>query len=151
MEPASQTTIIRDGSLTKRSDEQIHAVVDTNGMPVRLGLTPGEARDNRLCSTLLAALLPQTMLLADRGYDANWIRELLPASKAHGRTFRRNEIVKMRDEAGRVCIAQLDRAVVQQDKAIWSQPDTTSSRLIIWPSSSSHQSEFGCELMSPRA
>ncbi|MEN3351050.1 MAG: hypothetical protein V7632_4685 [Bradyrhizobium sp.] len=31
---------------------------------------------NRLCSVLLSALLPQTMLLADRGYDADWIREL---------------------------------------------------------------------------
>jgi hypothetical protein len=28
-----------------------------------------EAHDNRLCSVLLSALLPQTMLLADRGYD----------------------------------------------------------------------------------
>ena len=47
-----------------------------NGLPVYLALTPGEAHDNRLCSVLLSALLPQTMLLADRGYDANWIREL---------------------------------------------------------------------------
>jgi len=38
--------------------------------------TPGEAHDNRLCSVLLSALLPQAMLLADRGYDADWIREL---------------------------------------------------------------------------
>jgi transposase len=38
--------------------------------------TPGEAHDNRLCSVLLSALLPKTMLLADRGYDADWIREL---------------------------------------------------------------------------
>jgi transposase len=37
---------------------------------------PGEAHDNRLCSVLLSALLPQTMLLADRGYDADWTREL---------------------------------------------------------------------------
>jgi transposase len=49
-------------------------VVDTNGLPVYLALTPGEAHDNRLCSVLLSALLPQTMLLADRGYDADWIR-----------------------------------------------------------------------------
>ena len=28
------------------------------------------------CSVLLSTLLPQTMLLADRGYDADWIREL---------------------------------------------------------------------------
>jgi transposase len=55
---------------------KIHAVVDSNGLPVHLALTPGEAHDNRLCSVLLSALLPQTMLLADRGYDADWIREL---------------------------------------------------------------------------
>jgi transposase len=45
------------------------------GLPVHLALTPGEAHDNRLCSVLLSALLPQTMLLADRGYDPDWIRE----------------------------------------------------------------------------
>jgi transposase len=60
------------GGLTSK----IHAVVATNGLPVHLALTPGEAHDNRLCSVLLSGLLPQTMLLADRGHDADWIREL---------------------------------------------------------------------------
>src|SRR5712664_1475712 len=45
-------------------------------LPVHLALTPGEAHDNRMCSVLLSALVPQTMLLADRGYGADWIREL---------------------------------------------------------------------------
>jgi hypothetical protein len=36
---------------------KIRAVVDTNGLPVHLALTPGEAHDNRLCSVLLSALL----------------------------------------------------------------------------------------------
>jgi transposase len=58
---------------------KIHAVVDTNGLPAHLALTPGEAHDNRLCMVLLGSLLPETMLLADRGYDAGWIRELPPA------------------------------------------------------------------------
>ncbi len=56
---------------------KVHAVVDTNGLPVRLGLTPGETHDNRLCAALLSGLRPQTMLLADRGYDADWIRALV--------------------------------------------------------------------------
>jgi transposase len=60
------------GGLTSK----IHAVVDSNGLPVHLALTPGELHDNRLCSALLSALLPRTMVLADRGYDADWIREL---------------------------------------------------------------------------
>jgi transposase len=55
------------GGLTSK----IHAVVDTNGLPVHLALTPGEAHDNRLCSVLLSALPAQTMLLADRGFDAD--------------------------------------------------------------------------------
>jgi transposase len=58
---------------------KIHAVVDTNGLPVHLSLTPGKAHDNRLCLVLLTALPPQTILLADRGYDANWIRACPPA------------------------------------------------------------------------
>ena len=36
----------------------------------------GEARDNRLAGKLLSRLKPGSMLLADRGYDADWIREL---------------------------------------------------------------------------
>ena len=52
------------------------AVVDTNGLPVRLALAAGEARDNRLARRLLSRLKSRSMLLADRGYDADWIREL---------------------------------------------------------------------------
>jgi transposase len=50
--------------------------VDTNGLPNHLALTPGETHDNRLCSLLLRGLLRQTTLLGDRGYGADWIREL---------------------------------------------------------------------------
>ena len=52
----------------------IHACVDTNGLPVRLELTTGEAHDNRLVTKLLSDLKSGAMLLADRGYDADWIR-----------------------------------------------------------------------------
>jgi hypothetical protein len=55
------------GGLTSK----VRAVVDANGLPVRLGLTPSEAHDNRLCPVLLAGLRPRTMVLADRGYDAD--------------------------------------------------------------------------------
>ena len=59
------------GGLTTK----IHACVDTNGLPVRLELTTGEAHDNRLVTELLSDLKSGAMLLADRGYDADWIRE----------------------------------------------------------------------------
>ncbi len=51
-------------------------MVDTNGLPVRLALTAGEAHDNRLADKLLSRLKSGSMLLADRGYDADWIRAL---------------------------------------------------------------------------
>lgn len=54
------------GGLTSKT----HALVDSNGLPVRLALSPGEAHDN-----LLSRLKSGSMLLADRGYDA-LIREL---------------------------------------------------------------------------
>src|SRR6478752_8455205 len=40
------------GGLTSK----IHAVVDTNGLPVQLALTAGEAHDNRLAGSLLSRL-----------------------------------------------------------------------------------------------
>ena len=55
---------------------KIHAIVDANGMPVQVALTIGEAHDNRLARKLLSRLKSGTMLLADRGYDADWIRAL---------------------------------------------------------------------------
>jgi transposase len=60
------------GGLTSK----IHAVVDGNGLPVQLALTASEAHDNRLAGKLLSRLKSGTMLLADRGYDADWIRAL---------------------------------------------------------------------------
>jgi transposase len=51
------------GGLTSK----IHALVDTNGLLVRLALTAGETHDNRLAGQLLSSLKSKTMLLADRG------------------------------------------------------------------------------------
>jgi len=61
------------GGLTSK----IHAIVDSNGLPVRLALTAGEAHDNRLAAKLLSRLKSGAMLLANRGYDADWIRTLV--------------------------------------------------------------------------
>src|ERR1700738_2682015 len=61
---------------------KIHAVVDTNGLPVRLALTAGEAHDNRLAGSLLSRLKSGSLLLADRGYDADWIRALVTKRRA---------------------------------------------------------------------
>jgi transposase len=61
------------GGLTSK----IHALVDSSGLPIRLAITTGEAHDNRLAVKLLSRLKSGSMLLADRGYDADWIRSLV--------------------------------------------------------------------------
>ena len=61
------------GGLTSK----IHALVDANGLPIRFAHSAGEAHDNRLASKLLARLTSKTMLLADRGYNADCIRALV--------------------------------------------------------------------------
>lgn len=66
------------GGLTSK----IHAVVDANGLPVRLALTATEAHHNRLAGNLLSRLKAGSMLLADRGYDADWIRALVTRRRA---------------------------------------------------------------------
>ena len=98
------------GGLTSK----IHALVDTNGLPVRLALTAGEAHDNRLAGKLLSRLKSKTMLLADRGYDADWIRSLAAEKGAWAmqphRAYLLQPVSLPRSELG--------RALLQQDQAL---------------------------------
>ena len=59
------------GGLTTK----IHALVDAEGRPVRIALTPGQAHDVTAAGGLLMDLEPGTTLLADRAYDSDAIRE----------------------------------------------------------------------------
>ena len=61
------------GGLTTK----IHVVVDAQGLPIRLGLTAGLAHDGQIADTLFDHLGPRTIVLADKAYDADRIRELL--------------------------------------------------------------------------
>lgn len=58
------------GGLTTK----IHALVDAEGRPVKLMLTPGQAGDAPAAATLLEDLVSGTTLIADRAYDTNAIR-----------------------------------------------------------------------------
>ena len=65
------------GGLTTK----IHALVDAEGRPVRLALTPGQAGDAPAAPGLLELLAPGATLIADRAYDTDAIRGL---AAAHG-------------------------------------------------------------------
>ena len=137
------------GGLTSK----IYAVVDADGLPVRLGLTPGEAHDNRLCSVLLTRIASSEQCcwpIADMTRTGSGS---LPVNKVRGQTSRRNEIGSSRSAS----------APTSTERAIWSSgsstrssnagaspPDTTSSPPTTLPSSNLRQSGFGYVLMSPR-
>ena len=66
------------GGLTTK----IHAVVERHGLPVRLAVTPGQAHDGHSAAILLNDLPENAVILADKAYDADWIREHIEAQGA---------------------------------------------------------------------
>jgi transposase len=61
------------GGLTTK----IHALVDGNGNPITLKLTEGQAHDGRSAVDMLDDLGPEQILLADRAYDSDALRDRL--------------------------------------------------------------------------
>jgi len=59
------------GGLTTK----IHALVDANGLPVALKLSEGQAHDGRSAADMLAGLSAGQILLGDRAYDSNALRQ----------------------------------------------------------------------------
>jgi transposase len=58
------------GGLTTK----IHALVDANGLPIRLKLTEGQAHDGRSADDMIEGIGSGQILLADRGYDSDRLR-----------------------------------------------------------------------------
>ncbi len=67
------------GGLTTK----IHAVVDGHGLPIALKLTEGQAHDGTTGAEMLGTLGPDCILLADRGYDSDVLREKIAARGAY--------------------------------------------------------------------
>lgn len=56
---------------------KLHAVTDTSGRPVRFFITAGQVSDYTGAAALMNILPRAEWLLADRGYDADWFRNVL--------------------------------------------------------------------------
>ncbi|HET9396752.1 MAG TPA: IS5 family transposase [Nitrospiraceae bacterium] len=61
------------GGLTTK----LHARVIGNGLPVQLELSPGQAHDAPMADLLLNDLPKGAVVLGDRAYDNDWIREVI--------------------------------------------------------------------------
>ena len=62
-------------------NSKLHAVCDSEGRPRTLFLTAGQVSDFTGAAALLASLPPAKALLADKGYDADWLRDALADRK----------------------------------------------------------------------
>jgi transposase len=92
------------------------------------------------------------MLLADRGYDADWIRELA-MKKGAWANIRRKAIAAIRSALARIFTALATRSSgssTESNNVVGLQRATTGLPPTTLPSSSLHQSGYGCALMSPR-
>lgn len=63
------------GGLTTK----IHALVDANGLPILLKITPGQAADGRSAADMFDTLSRGDVLLADRAYDSDALRSEMEA------------------------------------------------------------------------
>ena len=61
------------GGLTTK----IHALVDADGLPIALKLTEGQAHDGSAAWDMLGSLAAGNILLADRAYDSDALRQTL--------------------------------------------------------------------------
>lgn len=66
------------GGLTTK----IHAVVDANGLPIKLKLTPGQAHDGKSAEDMLDTLKAGQTLIADAAYDSDRLRAELKRRRA---------------------------------------------------------------------
>lgn len=66
------------GGLTTK----IHALVDANGLPITLKLTEGQAHDGRSAAGMLDKIGQDQVLLADRAYDSDALRQMMAGQGA---------------------------------------------------------------------
>ena len=76
-------------------------MVDARGLPVRFVLTPGQASDKAAVPALIEGLRPARDVVADRGYDARAILELLAehGSRPHIPTQQNRKVQRSVDPA----------------------------------------------------
>ncbi len=117
-------------ALTRWLTTKIHAVVDANGLPIRPALSPGQDHDSRLATHLLDGLKSHCMLLADRGYDSDAIRQFARARGAWA-NIPPNETARTLSASARTSIVPaitLSGSSTGSSTAAGSQPDMRSSQ-----------------------
>ncbi len=66
------------GGLTTK----IHALVDADSSPIGIDLAPGQAHDNKMVEPMLKHIGKDAILLANRAYDSNALRDFAKEKRA---------------------------------------------------------------------
>ena len=102
------------GGLTTK----IHALVDANGLPIAIKLTEGQAHDGRSAADMLDAVQAGQILLADRAYDSNALRETMTARGAWANIRpMAHRVERPPFQCLRVSLQEPGRALLQQAQA----------------------------------
>lgn len=124
------------GGLTTK----IHALVDSEGCPIHLKLTAGQAHDGCSAVDMFETISPGQVLLADRAYNSNSLHQSLKRQEAWGCIRPMPSRVNVPASThGFISSAILSRVCsINSNTFELSQPSTTSVTL-----ASSHQFAFG--------
>ena len=97
-------------------------MVDQAGMPVRIVLSQGQSSDKTVAPTVLEGLAPDRDLIADRGYDARALVDLVESrgGRAH--------IPTCRDRSRKKHVFATQAAVGSRDQAGDQRPDRERRR-----------------------
>jgi transposase len=134
------------GGLTTK----IHLLVDACGLPILLKITEGQAHDGRSAQDMLGTVGRGDVLVADRAYDSNALRDTLAARGARANVRAMPNRLKPPRFNKRLYRKRnlVERSSTNSGISAPSQLDTTNATIIISPQSNSRQFESGCALMS---
>ena len=133
---------------------KINALVDQDGLPLRIVLSAGQASDKAAVEALIDGLKPARALVADRGYDARAIIDFVAARGgcAH---------IPRRKRTARASVPSIPRSTdsatssndtsASSSTSDASQPASTNSPETSSLPSPSHPHDSGSELMSPES
>ena len=126
--------------------------MNQDGLPLRIVLSAGQASDKAAVAALIDGLPPAPALLADRGYDARAIIDLIAAHGGHAHipTQRDRKIQRSIDPALYRQRNLIERffSKIKHFRRVATRFDKLA-RNFLRPSFSSEHA-FGSELMSPR-
>lgn len=85
--------------------------MDGDGLPIRLALTPGQASDKEAAVPMIASLTRTRDLVADRGYDAQYLLDLAQTrgATAHIPTQRDRKVQRSVDKTVYRCRNLVER------------------------------------------